>query len=74
MEVKGTWDVSTAGGGLDHPSWRSNIQYALKDVEPRQTVTVSLKLDGEVDPNCCVGFAIVGKAGPGINLSSRINH
>ncbi len=65
MEVKGQWSTSTAGGGLDQPSWRSNTQYILKDVEPGQTVTISLKLDGEADPKHCVGFAIVGKASSG---------
>lgn len=70
MEVKGEWATSTAGGGLDQPSWRSNTQYILKDVQPGQTVTISLKLEGEADPKHCVGFAIVGKAGQGMHQNT----
>lgn len=67
MEVKGEWTASTAGGSLDQPSWRSNTQYILKDVEAGQTVTITVKLV-EADPKQSVGFAIVGKAGQGRSL------
>jgi hypothetical protein len=67
MEVKGEWTPTTAGGGIDQPSWRSNTQYILKGVLPDQTVTITLKLGGaESTENESVGFAIIGKGGEGV--------
>lgn len=70
MEVKGLWKSSNIGGGLDHPTWRSNPQYVL-DVGESAEVTISLQLDKsqndkEDDVKESVGFAVIKKAGPGV--------
>lgn len=75
MELKGEWTPSTAGGGIDQPSWRSNTQFILKGVQPGQTVTITLKLvDAEATDKDSVGFAIIGKGGEGFYTRSMFTN
>eukprot|EP01126_Amoeba_proteus_P025318 TRINITY_DN2528_c0_g1_i10.p1 TRINITY_DN2528_c0_g1~~TRINITY_DN2528_c0_g1_i10.p1 ORF type:complete len:265 (+),score=43.31 TRINITY_DN2528_c0_g1_i10:66-860(+) len=65
MEISNQWTYSTAGGGLDQYSWRSNPQYLLHADEGRE-VLLTLKLtsneaETEGEPNN-IGFAVFRKA------------
>ena len=56
MELQGEWLGATAGGCINHPTWRNNPQYFLF-MRQTATVTITLVQDGGDDHS--VGFYVV---------------
>jgi len=60
VELQGEWLGATAGGCINHPTWRNNPQYFLF-MRQTATVTITLVQDGGDDHS--VGFYVVKTTG-----------
>eukprot|EP00008_Paramoeba_atlantica_P002348 CAMPEP_0201501750 /NCGR_PEP_ID=MMETSP0151_2-20130828/83753_1 /ASSEMBLY_ACC=CAM_ASM_000257 /TAXON_ID=200890 /ORGANISM="Paramoeba atlantica, Strain 621/1 / CCAP 1560/9" /LENGTH=637 /DNA_ID=CAMNT_0047895279 /DNA_START=1709 /DNA_END=3619 /DNA_ORIENTATION=+ len=69
VELQGEWLGATAGGCINHPTWRNNPQYFLF-MRQTATVTITLVQDGGDDHS--VGFYVVKTTGNRVIILLRV--